>query len=123
MRKYTFPKDEKLTSEKVIQELFEKGSSFYLYPFKVFFMPHPDQEQRAHQILITVSRKLFTKAVDRNQIKRRMREAYRLNKPFPEIPKKLVIAYIYSVKEKLPAAQLKERLGKTFKRLLNYGEK
>ena len=120
---FKFRKEERLKSEKTIKELFEKGSSFYLYPFKVFFMPHPDQEQRAHQILITVSRKLFTKAVDRNQIKRRMREAYRLNKPFPEIPKKLVIAYIYSVKEKLPAAQLKERLGKTFKRLLNYGEK
>ena len=79
-------------------------------------MPHPDQGQREHQILITVSRKLFSKTVDRNQIKRRMREAYRLNKPLPEIPKKLVIAYIYSIKEKLPAAQLKERLAKTFKR-------
>ena len=117
MRKYTFPKDEKLTSEKLIQELFDKGSSFYLYPFKVFFMPHPDPAQLTHQVLISVSKKLFPKAVDRNLIKRRMREAYRLNKPFPDIPKKLVIAYIYSIKEKLPAAQLKERLAKTFKRL------
>ena len=116
MGKYTFPKDEKLTSENLIKELFEKGSSFYLYPYKVFFMAHPDQGLPAHQVLITVSRKLFPRAVDRNLIKRRMREAYRLNKPFPEIPKKLVIAYIYSVKEKLPAAQLRERLAKTFKR-------
>jgi ribonuclease P protein component len=116
MRKHAFPKDEKLTSEKLIQELFEKGSSFYLYPFKVFYMPHPDQSLRSHQVLVTVSRKLFGRAVDRNLIKRRLREAYRLNKPFPEVPKKLVIAYIYSVKEKLPAAQLKERLAKTFKR-------
>ena len=116
MRKYTFPKDEKLTSEKLIKELFDKGSSFYLYPFKVFFMPHPGEDQPSHQVLITVSKKLFPRAVDRNLIKRRMREAYRLNKPFPEVPKKLVIAYIYSVKEKLPAAQLRERLAKTFKR-------
>lgn len=116
MRKYTFPKDEKLTSEKLIKELFDKGSSFYLYPFKVFYMPHPDQGLPIHQVLITVSRKLFPRAVDRNLIKRRMREAYRLNKPFPDLPKKLVIAYIYSVKDKLPAAQLKERLAKTFKR-------
>lgn len=116
MRKYTFPKEEKLTSEKLIKELFEKGSSFYLYPFKVFYMPHPDQELRSHQVLVTVSRRLFSRAVDRNLIKRRLREAYRLNKPLPPFPKKLVIAYIYSVKEKLPAAQLRERLAKTFKR-------
>lgn len=116
MRKHTFPKEEKLTSEKLIKELFEKGSSFYLYPFKVFYMPLPDQGEKAHQVLITVSRRLFARAVDRNLIKRRMREAYRLNKPFPEIQKKLAIAYIYSVKEKLPAAQLRERLAKTFKR-------
>lgn len=119
MRKFTFPKSEKLTSEKLIQELFDKGSSFYLYPFKVFFMPHPDQEQPSHQVLISVSRRSFPRAVDRNLIKRRMREAYRLNKPLPYIQKKLVIAYIYSIKEKLPAAQLKERLAKTFKRFGN----
>ena len=116
MRKHTFPKEENLTSEKHIKELFERGSSFYLYPFKVFFMPHPDQAINSHQILITVSRKLFPRAVDRNLLKRRMREAYRLNKPFPDIPKKLVIAYIYSIKEKLPSSQLKERLAKTLKR-------
>lgn len=116
MGKYTFRKEERLSKDKLIQELFDKGSSFYLYPFKVFFMPHPGEDQPSHQVLITVSRKLFPRAVDRNLIKRRMREAYRLNKPFPEVPKKLVIAYIYSVKEKLPAAQLRERLAKTFKR-------
>lgn len=116
MRKFTFPKDEKLTSEKLIQELFSKGSSFYLYPFKVFFMPHPDPDHPSHQVLISVSKRLFSRAVDRNLIKRRMREAYRLNKPLPDIQKKLVIAYIYTVREKLPTAQLKERLAKTFKR-------
>jgi len=116
MRKHAFPKTEKLTSEKLIKELFEKGSSFYLYPFKVFFMPHPDQGLRSHQVLVTVSRRLFARAVDRNLIKRRLREAYRLNKPLPETPQKLIIAYIYSVKDKLPAAQLRARLAKTLKR-------
>ena len=117
MRKYAFPKSEKLTREKIIQELFEKGSSFYLYPFKVFFMDHPDPNQVTNQILISVSKRLFSRAVDRNVLKRRMREAYRLNKPFPETPKKLAIAYIYSVKDKLEVRQLKERFAKSFKRI------
>jgi ribonuclease P protein component len=116
MRRFTFRKEEKLTKEKLIQELFAKGSSFYLFPFKVFFMPNPDLAIPHHQILISVSKKLFGRAVDRNLIKRRMREAYRLNKDGLSVQNKYLIAYIYSVKEILPSAQMQERLVKTFKR-------
>lgn len=117
MGKFTFRKEERLSKEKIIQELFEKGSSFYSYPFKVYFMPHPDQANNMHQVLISVSKKNFKKAVDRNSIKRRIREAYRLNKSLMPSQNKLAIAYIYSVKEILPSAQIRERLVKTFKRL------
>jgi len=117
MGKFTFRKAERLSKEKIIQELFEKGSSFYLYPFKVYFMPNPDPESATHQVLISVSKKNFKKAVDRNSIKRRIREAYRLNKNQLPGQNKLAIAYIYSVKEILPTAQIQERLVKTFKRL------
>jgi ribonuclease P protein component len=117
MGQQTFRKEERLYKEKIIQELFEKGSSFYLYPFKVYFMPNPDQHATTHQVLISVSKKNFKKAVDRNSIKRRIREAYRLNKNLLAGPNKLAIAYIYSVKVILPTAQIQERLVKTFKRL------
>ncbi|HTE29523.1 MAG TPA: ribonuclease P protein component [Chryseolinea sp.] len=122
MRKFTFRKEEKLTSEKLIQELFAKGSSFYLFPFKVFYMSNPDQDRASHQVLVTVSKKNFSRAVDRNLIKRRIREAYRLNKASLGMQSKLVIAYIYSVKEILPSSQMQERLVKTFKRF-EYVEK
>jgi ribonuclease P protein component len=122
MGKFTFKKEERLYKEKVIQELFEKGSSFYLYPFKVFFMQNPEPTYPAHQILISVSKKIFKNAVDRNLIKRRIREAYRLNKSMLVDRNKLLIAYIYSIKEILPSAQIHERLIKTFKRL-DYVEK
>lgn len=118
MRKFTFSKEERLNKEKVIQELFKRGSSFYLYPYKVFVMKNADQAG-SHQVLISVSKKLFSKAVDRNKIKRKIREAYRLNKVALDMETKLVIAYIYTIKEILPSSQIEERLLKTFKRLVN----
>ncbi len=116
MGKLTFQKEERLSREKLIQELFDKGSSFYLFPFKVFVMPNPDQGHPFHQVLISVSKRNFKKAVDRNRLKRRIREAYRLNKNLLTVRNKLLIAYIYSVKDILPSAQIQERLVKTFKR-------
>jgi ribonuclease P protein component len=122
MGKFTFQKEERLSKEKRIQELFDKGSSFYLFPFKVFFMPNPDPGYRFHQVVISVSKRNFKRAVDRNLIKRRIREAYRLNKGLLSVQNKLLIAYIYSVKDILPSGQIHERLVKTFKRF-DYVEK
>lgn len=117
MGNLTFKREERLSKEKVIQELFDKGSSFYLYPFKVYFMQNPDPGFPVHQVLISVSKKNFKRAVDRNLIKRRIRESYRLNKKLLANRNKLLIAYIYSIKEILSSSQIEERLVRTFKRL------
>jgi ribonuclease P protein component len=114
---FTFRKEERLNKEKLIKELFEKGSSFYLFPFKVFVMHNPDENYPFHQVLLSVSKKNFKRAVDRNLVKRRMREAFRLNKNAIAASNKLLIAYIYSAKEILTFAQIQERLVKTFNRL------
>src|SRR5688572_28897615 len=110
MGKFTFRKEERLRKEKDIQELFDKGSSFYLFPFKVFVLPNDAKEPQVHQVLISVSKKNFKRAVDRNTIKRRMREAYRLQKQIlPELP--LVKAgFIYSHKEILDFAEIKKKM-------------
>lgn len=117
MGKFTFAKEERLKKEKDIQELFDKGSSFYLFPFKVFFMAHPDQAATHHQVLISVSKRNFKRAVDRNLIKRRMREAYRLQKHELQATPPLRIGFIYSHKEILLFPEIKAKLLRTFGRL------
>lgn len=114
---FRFRRQERLAGEKRIQELFETGSSFYSFPFKVYVKRNPEPDSPFHQVLISVSKRNFRKAADRNLLKRRIREAYRLNKDRIAASEKLLIAYIYNAKEILTFAQIQERLIKTFNRL------
>ncbi|HEY5327160.1 MAG TPA: ribonuclease P protein component [Mucilaginibacter sp.] len=77
---YTFKKEERLCNKKLIDGLFHSGSSFLCYPFTASWLFIEGPQQFPVQILFSVSKRRFKRAVDRNLIKRRMREAYRLNK-------------------------------------------
>lgn len=117
MGRFSLGKNERLSKEIWIQELFEKGSSFYLFPFKVFVLSNPRPETRHHQVLISVSKKNFKRAVDRNLIKRRMRESYRLQKEALPAEPKLWIGYIYSHREIILLEEMKNKMLKTFTRI------
>ncbi len=106
--KFTFSKKERINSKKEIKELFTNGSSFYLHPFKVIFMPienvgEDSSQMPLNKILVAVPKRNFKKAVTRNKIKRRIKEAYRLNKHLVLKPNymglPMHIAYIYVGKE------------------------
>nr|WP_294948141.1 ribonuclease P protein component [uncultured Mucilaginibacter sp.] len=77
---HTFKKEERLCNKKLIDGLFHNGSSFLCYPFRASWMLSDTEQQFPVQILFAVAKKRYKRAVDRNLIKRRMREAYRLNK-------------------------------------------
>lgn len=77
---YTFKKEERLCSKRLLEKLFHNGSSFLVYPFRIVSVPETLTVDFPAQIVIAVSKRKFKHAVDRNLIKRRMREAYRLNK-------------------------------------------
>ena len=82
---HTFTKEERLKHKKDIDRLFSEGNRFYFDPFLVLHSSGPLASQYPAKVLISVPKKKIRSAVDRNLIKRRIREAYRLHKnPFYE---------------------------------------
>lgn len=77
---YTFKKEERLCNKRLIDSLFHNGSSFLCYPFKISWLAAPAGQHVSAQVVFAVSKKRYKHAVDRNLIKRRMRETYRLLK-------------------------------------------
>ncbi|MEJ7692584.1 ribonuclease P protein component [Daejeonella sp.] len=77
---YSFSKEERLCSVKLIDKLFHSGSSFLLYPFRIIWLKETLPAEKPVQVLISVPKKKFKRAVDRNLLKRRIREIYRLQK-------------------------------------------
>ncbi|MCF8369797.1 MAG: ribonuclease P protein component [Bacteroidales bacterium] len=76
----SFKKDERLRHKKLIDRLFQEGKFFFEAPFKVLWMPCEEEISVPAQILISVSKRRIPKAVQRNLLKRRIREGFRKNK-------------------------------------------
>ncbi|MBX0292876.1 ribonuclease P protein component [Hymenobacter sp. HSC-4F20] len=122
VRSYSFPKEEHLCRKKLIDELFGRGSSFGLYPLRLVWLPTGASTTAPPQVLVSVSKRNFKRAVDRNYLKRVLREAYRLNKY------RLVeaegghhlgyLAIIYTGKEKKPFTLVEKKLISGLERLL-----
>lgn len=93
----SFGKEEHLKSRKLIGELFKKGKVVKGYPLIALYMPL-DTSYRHHKVAVSVPKRRFKKAVDRNLIKRRIRECYRLNKTIllgeDFLPQAIIFIYI-----------------------------
>ncbi|GAA0878027.1 ribonuclease P protein component [Algoriphagus jejuensis] len=106
---YRLPKTERLHAEKVIKELFNEGSSFFLYPFKVIFLRKTDLSGQANQVLFSVSKKKIRRANGRNFIKRRLKEAYRLNKHILP-PDGIILGVIFVGKPDMSFAEIQPKV-------------
>lgn len=123
MEGFTLHKEERLCSQKLIEDLFTSGESFLSYPLKVVFLK--TELPQSHPVLaaFTVSKRNFKRAVKRNLLKRRMREAYRLHKPefYAEITAKelhLAIMFVYIGKDIAEYAQIEKSMISAFKKVL-----
>ncbi|MEO6346965.1 MAG: ribonuclease P protein component [Aquaticitalea sp.] len=99
--KFTFNKKEKLKSEKLIAKLFAEGLSVVAYPLRIVYLETTFEDGVRIKAGVSVSKRHFKKAVDRNRIKRLMREVYRLQKPryFNNFPSSYALMILYIGKE------------------------
>ena len=118
-----FYKEERLCSKKSLDLLFKNGSSFLLYPFRVTYFFVAEPHQFPAQVVINVAKKRYKHAVDRNLIKRRTREAYRLQKQellysfLVDKPELLLLSLQYVGKQKYDYAFFEKKLAQALKKL------
>lgn len=165
----TFPKSERLTSQKVIDRLFTRNKpgksstspaekpaadaplTFYHFPFRVLYFrgnaadvpdqPVTDAATAGHlpQVLFSVPKRAFKKAVDRNAVRRRVREAYRLHKHIllenssrevtqatadksatgPVAQPMVQIVFLYTAKTKISFEEIEKGMKLALKRIMN----
>jgi ribonuclease P protein component len=123
--KVTFKKGERLCSKKIIDKLFADGSSFLSYPVKTVYLRGDLPTDFPVQAAFSVSKKNYKRALERNIIKRRMRESYRTNKHslYKNCDGQLAVFFIYVGKEILDYQKVEAGMKKALVRLQNEMEK
>ena len=121
---FQFPKNQKLCSEKEIERLFKTGSFISESPFKIIWQLQKTTENATVKALIVVSKKRLKLAVERNFIKRRIKESYRLQKFFLESFLKkhgfqLNLAIIYQDDKLLDYRIIEMKINTLINRLIN----
>ena len=113
---FKLPKSERLHAEKLIKELFNEGSSFFLYPFKVVFLAKNELVDQPNQVVFSVSKKKIKKASGRNFIKRRLKENYRLNKQLLST-KGILLGFIFVGNPEMSFSEIEPRMKLALERL------
>ena len=119
----TLTKAERLCSKTELDRLFANGTSVFEFPFKFIFLPFNDESGYSVQVVFSVPKRTFKRAVKRNLLKRRMREAYRLNKqllyePLKANQQRISLMIIYVDKEVKNYATIEKGMIKGMKKVL-----
>jgi len=118
--KLIFNKTEKLKSQKLIEKLFLEGKSVVSYPLRLVFIETTFDDNVKIKAGVSVSKRHFKNAVDRNRIKRLMREAYRLNKAnyFNNITTQYALMILYIGKDGTEFDTVNEKMNLLFDKFL-----
>lgn len=120
--RYTFTKPERLKNDKEISRLFEEGKSITVFPIRLIYLFSDGDKQEHIKAAFTASKRNFKKAVDRNRIKRLLRESYRLNKPqlYRSLDtKNYIFMFIYIGKEAVNMDTINEKIRQLFDKFLS----
>jgi len=117
---FTYPKNERLKSKTTIGLLFSEGKSVSKYPLRLVYCQAEDDSEEKIKIGVSVSKKYFKKAVDRNYFKRVLRETYRLNKHLllDNIQQPYSIMFFYQTKDKLSYSEINTKTIQLFEKFL-----
>lgn len=122
--RFTLSKEERICSKKLINELFTgNGRSMTAFPLRVVFMKRTivDDQPRA-AMLVSVPKRYFKHAVDRNRVKRQVREAFRHNKSIiiqnlTDDHEAVAMAFVWLTDEKFPSSEVENRMVRLLTRI------
>lgn len=112
----SFGRSQKLKSKKLIDQLFAEGKNIKSYPLKLVYIPIDNSENTELKTGVSVPKKLVKTAVQRNRIKRIMREVFRKNKYLVsnDLSSSYAFMFIHISREEMPY----EKLDKSMKKIL-----
>lgn len=118
---FTYPKNEKLKSKNTIDLLFSEGKSVSKYPLRLVYVPVVLENDERLKMGVSVSKKYFKNAVDRNYFKRVLRETYRLNKHLltENLDQQYAFMFFYQTKERLSYQEIETKTIQLFEKFLN----
>lgn len=122
---FSYGKKDKLKSKKVIDQLFSNGKSVSAFPLRLVYLKTTFEDNSVLKTGVSVSKKLHKKAVDRNRIKRLIREAYRLNKLkyFNTNTTSYAFMILYISKENADFKSLDLKMKRLFEKFLKHTSK
>ena len=117
---FTYPKAEKLKSKTTIDLLFSKGKSVAKYPLRLVYISGDFGENTPIKMGVSVSKKHFKNAVDRNYFKRVLRETYRLNKHLllDNLNEPYAFMFLYQTKDRLSYEEINKKTIQLFEKFL-----
>ncbi len=122
--RFTLSKEDRICSKKLINELFTgNGRSMTAFPLRVVFMKRTiiDDQPRA-AMLVSVPKRYFKHAVDRNRVKRQVREAFRRHKSMitqnlTDDHESVAMAFVWLTNEKYPSSEVENRMVRLLTRI------